>query len=87
MSTTTPSAAPAAPKAKIDADSSPIPMTVDKKKRQPRAKAPNRDVQVSKALSKLLRHDAEKHKLKLDEEGFVELDKVVSSILCLPHFA
>lgn len=78
MSTTTPSSEPAPPKAKIDGDSSPIPTTADKKKRAPRAKAPNRDVQISKALSKLLRHDAEKHKLKLDEEGFAELDKVVS---------
>ena len=85
--TTTPSSAPVPPKAKIDADSSPIPTTADKKKRAPRGKAPNRDVQVSKALSKLLRHDAEKHKLKLDEEGFAELDKVASLALpeAVPH--
>lgn len=87
MFTEPPSAAPAPPKAKVDAGSSPIPTTADKKKRQPRGKAPNRDVQVSKALSKLLRHDAEKHNLKLDEEGFAQLDKVVSSILRLPHCA
>lgn len=87
MSTATPSSAPAPPKAKIVADSTPIPTPADKKKRAPRGKAPNRDVQVSKALSKLLRHDAEKHKLKLDEEGFAELDKVVSSTASLAHFA
>lgn len=89
MSTTTPSSAsaPAPPKPTIDADPTPIPTTADKKKRSPRGKAPNRDVQVSKALSKLLRHDAEKHKLKLDEEGFAELDKVVSSTASLAHSA
>lgn len=37
----------------------------------------SRDVLVSKALSKLLRHDAEKHKLKLDEHGFARVDEVV----------
>lgn len=66
------------PKQKIDSESSPIPTTADKKgRRPPRGKAPNRDVQISKALSKLLRHDAEKYKLKLDAEGFAPLDKVV----------
>lgn len=39
----------------------------------------NRDVQVSKALSKLLRHDAEKVGLRLDEEGFADVEEVVSS--------
>lgn len=38
----------------------------------------SRDVQVSKALSKLLRHDAEKVGLKLDEEGFAGVQEVVS---------
>lgn len=42
-------------------------------------KPPNRDVLISKALSKLLRHDAEKHKLKLDEEGYAPVEKVVGS--------
>jgi RNA:NAD 2'-phosphotransferase (TPT1/KptA family) len=37
-----------------------------------------RDVQVSKALSKLLRHSAEKEGLKLDEAGYINLKDVVS---------
>lgn len=37
-----------------------------------------REVQVSKALSKLLRHQAESAGIKLDAAGFAELDKVVS---------
>jgi 2'-phosphotransferase len=36
-----------------------------------------RDVLVSKALSKLLRHSAEKEGLKLDEAGYVNLKDVV----------
>jgi len=40
----------------------------------------SRDVQVSKALSKLLRHDAQKAGLKLDEEGFADVGEVVSEI-------
>jgi hypothetical protein len=36
-----------------------------------------REVQVSKALSKLLRHDAEKEGLVLDAEGFARVDQVV----------
>lgn len=39
-----------------------------------------REVQVSKALSKLLRHQAENAGIKLDEEGFAPLDRVVSSL-------
>ena len=38
----------------------------------------SRDVQVSKALSKLLRHDAVKAGLKLDDEGFADVGEVVS---------
>lgn len=38
----------------------------------------SRDVQVSKALSKLLRHDAVKAGLKLDDEGFADVEQVVS---------
>lgn len=38
----------------------------------------SRDVQVSKALSKLLRHDAVKAGLKLDDEGFASVGEVVS---------
>jgi 2'-phosphotransferase len=36
-----------------------------------------RDVLVSKALSKLLRHSAEKEGLKLDEAGYINLKDVV----------
>lgn len=39
----------------------------------------SREVQVSKALSRLLRHQAASAGIKLDEAGFAELDKVVSS--------
>jgi hypothetical protein len=41
-------------------------------------KAGNREVAVSKALSKLLRHAAEDEGLALDAEGFARLDQVVS---------
>ncbi|KFY50641.1 hypothetical protein V496_09258, partial [Pseudogymnoascus sp. VKM F-4515 (FW-2607)] len=37
----------------------------------------SRDVQVSKALSKLLRHDAVKMGLELDDEGFAGVDEVL----------
>lgn len=43
-----------------------------------------REVQVSKALSRLLRHQAEGAGIKLDEAGFAELDKVVSLIPITP---
>jgi hypothetical protein len=39
-----------------------------------------REVQISKALSKLLRHDAEKEGLALDAEGFARVDQVVGSL-------
>ena len=39
-----------------------------------------RMVQISKALSRLLRHQAENAGIKLDEEGFAPLDQVVSKI-------
>lgn len=38
----------------------------------------NREVAVSKALSKLLRHAADDAGLKLDGEGFARVDQVVS---------
>lgn len=38
----------------------------------------SRETQVSKALSRLLRHQAGNAGIKLDEAGFAELDKVVS---------
>ena len=41
----------------------------------------NREVAVSKALSKLLRHAAVDAGLKLDPEGFARVDQVVS--ICL----
>lgn len=45
----------------------------------------NREVLISKALSKLLRHAAVDEGLKLDDEGFVGLDLVVSlrDFLCV----
>jgi len=45
----------------------------------------SRNVNISKALSRLLRHQAENAGIKLDTEGFAPLDKVVScsaSICC-----
>jgi 2'-phosphotransferase len=39
-----------------------------------------RDVQISKTLSRLLRHQADNAGIALDEGGFAQLDKVVSSI-------
>lgn len=38
----------------------------------------SREVQVSKALSKLLRHQAENAGIKLDGEGYAPLNRVVS---------
>lgn len=38
----------------------------------------NREVAVSKALSKLLRHAAEDAGLTLDDEGYARVDQVVS---------
>lgn len=38
----------------------------------------NREVAISKALSKLLRHAAEDVGLKLDSEGYARVDEVVS---------
>lgn len=38
-----------------------------------------RDVQVSRALSRLLRHQADTAGINLDGEGFAPLDKVVSA--------
>jgi 2'-phosphotransferase len=38
----------------------------------------SRDVQISKALSKLLRHDADKEGIALDKEGYAALDAVMN---------
>ncbi|KHN96230.1 RNA 2'-phosphotransferase [Metarhizium album ARSEF 1941] len=39
-------------------------------------RVPDREVQLSKALSKLLRHQADSAGIKLDEEGFAPLDRL-----------
>ena len=39
----------------------------------------NKDTMISKALSKLLRHQAEKAGIALDGEGFARMDEVVGS--------
>jgi hypothetical protein len=39
----------------------------------------SREVQISKALSRLLRHQAENAGITLDGEGYAPLDRVVSS--------
>jgi 2'-phosphotransferase len=41
----------------------------------------DREVQVSKALSKLLRHQADSAGIKLDKEGFAPLDRVVCLVV------
>jgi 2'-phosphotransferase len=41
-----------------------------------------REVEISKALSKLLRHDAVKEGLELDGEGFAKVDQVVGWPRC-----
>ena len=43
----------------------------------------SREVQISKGLSKLLRHAAGDAGLKLDAEGFARVDRVVSLLLSL----
>ena len=45
-----------------------------------------REVAVSKALSKLLRHAAKDEGITLDAEGFARLDQVVSSLSYLLPF-
>lgn len=44
----------------------------------------DREVAISKALSKLLRHAAADAGLKLDGEGYGNVDQVVGSFPCLP---
>lgn len=39
--------------------------------------AASRDIGISKALSKILRHDAEKEGLKLDEAGYANIGELV----------
>lgn len=46
----------------------------------------SREVRVSKALSRLLRHQAASAGIKLDEAGFAELDKVVSPHVSLAPY-
>lgn len=46
----------------------------------PAGSVQNREVLISKALSKLLRHDAEKEGVAIDEEGYVAVHEVVSYI-------
>lgn len=46
----------------------------------------NRQVQISKALSQLLRHQAQNAGIQLDAEGFAPLDRVVGSFLLLLLF-
>jgi 2'-phosphotransferase len=41
---------------------------------------PPREVAVSKALSRLLRHQAENAGIKLDREGYAPVDRVVSRL-------
>lgn len=45
----------------------------------------SREVQVSKTLSKLLRHQAGNAGIKLDAEGFAALDEVVSYYYYFHH--
>lgn len=40
---------------------------------------PSRDVGISKAMSFVLRHGAEKEGLKMDGRGYVQLEELVSS--------
>lgn len=40
--------------------------------------AQSRDIGISKALSKILRHSAEQEGLKLDKEGYARVDELVS---------
>jgi len=41
---------------------------------------PGREILISKALSRLLRHDAVEAGLKLDDEGYARVDQVVSVV-------
>lgn len=43
---------------------------------------PSRDETVSRAMSYVLRHGAEKEKLKLDEGGYINCADLVSACFC-----
>lgn len=53
-----------------------MPNSKDKRARQP----PSRDVQVSKALSHLLRHAAEKEGVKMTAQGYANVSDVVRTL-------
>jgi 2'-phosphotransferase len=57
------------------------PKEQSKDKRGRGRQSQGRDVQVSKALSKLLRHAAEKEGLKMNEQGYASVTDVVCSTL------
>lgn len=46
-----------------------------------------RDIQISKALSYLLRHGAEKEKLPIDDQGYVKLSAILSNNRIKTHKA
>jgi RNA:NAD 2'-phosphotransferase (TPT1/KptA family) len=48
-----------------------------------RGKPKGRDVTVSKALSYLLRHAAEREGLKMNAQGYANVSDVVCACLCL----
>lgn len=65
-------------------------LTMGKDSKEPRDKRPrgqgqSRDVQVSKAMSLLLRHAAEKEGLKMNSQGYANVADVVSSSAPFQH--
>lgn len=47
--------------------------------KRPRGQGQSRDVQISKAMSLLLRHAADKEGLKMNPQGYANVADVVSS--------
>ena len=52
-------------------------MAREAKDKRPRGQGQNREVQISKALSLLLRHAAEKEGLKMNAQGYANVADVV----------
>lgn len=49
-------------------------------------RGPNRQVQISKALSLVLRHSAEKENIKINKEGYANVADLVSVTMFLRLF-
>lgn len=55
--------------------------------KRPRGQGQSRDVQISKAMSFLLRHAAEKEGLKMNSQGYANVADVVRSFTPLQQYS